>query len=126
MTTIFDKKVLPEAKAAADKAFYEVILERVPAIQKLESLDSLVDLNLTRIIDRGNNMLVLKYSANAPAIYPNIRKELLDKGIAKTHNFFGALCENVPAHHVREVLKYYGSRLQVFLTVYMNKQPRTH
>jgi len=127
MTTIFDKQILPEAADAADRAFREVILARVPAIQKLESLESLVGLNLISVERTALEMVNLKYSATAPNIYPRIRKELLEKGVVKKHNFFdhGELNKGCPSEYVREVFRFYGSRLWVYLTVYKNEQPKT-
>ena len=66
----------------------EALREQFPHLDRLESLDSLKDLRLTRIDARGDeSFVVLSYEATATeGFYPNVRTRLVAEGIGSKNN----------------------------------------
>ena len=97
----------------------QYLKSNVPEIKKLESLDELHNLKLTQGSDLGI-ILVLKYEAKAPELFPAVRQRLIDKSIAKRHNFIGTRQENkgTPEETYMVHMGFYGSKLQIVLTVH--------
>ena len=96
----------------------EDYIKIIPEIQRLESLDDLHDLNLSRSDDLGD-ILFVRYEALAPELFPHVRQRLIDSGMAKRHNVLstGRRNKNTPDETYNVRMGFYGKRLQISLTV---------
>src|SRR3989344_2910564 len=94
-----------------------------PDVRKLEGLENLDVLHLSCIFLLDDIVLV-KYYAHAPKIYPNVKKELIQRKMAEEQNIFHdeLINKGMPNEHVDTRLEYYSNSLQIFLQVYKEKQ----
>ena len=94
-----------------------------PEIRKLEELE---DLDLLRLssINFLEDIVLVKYYAHAPNIYPNIKRDLIERKIADEQNVAHEEIVNrgLESEHVDLRLRYYSIYLQIFLQVYKEKQ----
>ena len=97
----------------------EYLRANVPEIQRVESLDDLKDLKLTKHTDLSE-ILVLQYEATALTLFPAVRQRLIDKGVAKRHNMLctSVLNEGTASELYRVTIGFYGARLQVSLDIH--------
>ncbi|MBT3985473.1 hypothetical protein HOD38_05265 [archaeon] len=91
----------------------------VPEIQRIESLKELEDITLLKETD-GGIVFVLEYDIKAPALFPHVRKKIIESGIAKRHNVLNTSVENegTPEEIYSIVLGFYGNDLQIHLKVH--------
>lgn len=100
--------------------------ENIPEIQRIESLDDLQDLELVKETDLPDMVLVLRYKANTPSLFPAVRQRLLDKNVAKKHNMLHTSLRNRGTldEFYRVTMGFYGNRLLISLDVRkLNKNP---
>ena len=97
----------------------EYLRANVPEIQKLESLDDLQDLRLTKAAEL-DRILMLQYEAKGTNLFPQVRQRLIDKGIAKRHNMIGTHVDKKGTYEETYCLNmgFYGSTLRISLKVY--------
>jgi len=97
----------------------DYLRKNLPEVQRIESMDELHGLNLTGARSLVGNIIFMAYEASAPSLFPHVRQRLIDKGIAKRHNMLDTLIENegTPSETYRTHMGFYGSRLQIALTV---------
>jgi hypothetical protein len=91
----------------------------VPEIRRIESLDDLKNLTLTRQRDL-DLLLILQYEATAPTLFPAVRQRLMDAGVAKRHNMLHTSVKNEgkPDEVYNVTMGFYGARLQISLDVH--------
>ncbi|MBI4453901.1 hypothetical protein HY636_04630 [Candidatus Woesearchaeota archaeon] len=97
----------------------EYLRANLPEIQRVESLDDLKDLKLTRHTDIGV-ILMLQYEATAPTLFPAVRQRLMDAGVAKRHNMLHTSLKNegTPDEVYNVTMGFYGAKLQISLDVH--------
>jgi len=95
----------------------------VPELQRLESLVDLTNLKLVnepndfKVTDLG--LLMLRYQATAPTLFPHVRKNIISSGIAKKNNMLyrSIKCKGKSDESYSLKMGFYGNRLQIYLTV---------
>jgi len=101
----------------------EPLRKKIPEIKKLESLDDLQDLEFLGAThdDKIYELLVLSYRARAsPSLYSKVKKGSIPRIIAKKKNIVSSsvIVNNLLVEFVRIHIRYYDSRLQIFLDLY--------
>lgn len=97
----------------------EYLRTNVPEVQRVEALDDLQNLKLVKQSDL-DIILMLKYEATAPTLFPAVRQRLLDRDVAKRHNMLYTSLKNegTPDEVYNVTMGFYGNRLQISLDVH--------
>ena len=108
-----------EHLAGYRKSGMEYLSANVPEIKRIEALEDFSELTFIKDTDAGL-ILVLQYEAKAPSLFPYVRKELLDIGVAKEHNMLRISRKNIgtPEEIYNVVMGFYGSALQISIDVH--------
>ena len=100
----------------------ETLRQKVAQIARLESLDSLLDLRLTRMdVGEENPIFMAFYEGIAtPDLYPHVRANLIKKGVIGRNNNIYSGIENRGRTDESETVKFgiSGSSIQVVLKAY--------
>ncbi len=93
--------------------------ENVPQIQKLVALDDLHNLKFIKGHDLGR-ILRLGYEAVAPSLIPHVRKNLMERGIGKKHDFLFCSSKNKGKEDgsYTVIMGFYRKKLQISLEVF--------
>lgn len=100
----------------------DVLRQKVPQIDRLESLDSLRDLRLTRMEVGEENLLFMAcYEGTATVdLYPNVSDNLVEQGVINKENVLDYFRVNMGESDEHETVRFGVSNnsIQVFLKVY--------
>ncbi len=102
----------------------EGLRQKVEGIDKLESLDGLRDLRLTRLSVAEGNIFMADYEAVASQnLYPHLRARLIESGVITEHNALrsGTGNKGRPDEYESVVMGWSGNSIQVALKAYNPK-----
>ena len=97
----------------------KILREKIPSLDKLESLDSLTSLRLTDI--ETGDVLILSYEGVASQkIYPFVERYLIEERVASQNNMISSETKDLREDHEYRYIKMGFSEIsiQVFLKVY--------
>lgn len=99
----------------------DVLRQKVEGIGRLESLEGLRDLRLTRMSVAENNIFMADYEAIASqSLYPHLRARLIENGVITEHNSLrlGTGNRGQPDEYESVVMGWSGNSIQVSLKAY--------
>ena len=101
-----------------------VLRQQIEGIDRLESLDGLKDLRLTKLSVAENDIFAVNYEAVASTeLYPYLRARLIEKGVIKKQNIIRTNIGNKgqPDEFEQVSMGFSGSSIQVTLKAYNPK-----
>ena len=111
-----------------DSGVRDVLKQKVPQIERLESLDSLNDLRLTRMdVGEENPIFMAFYEGIATDdLYPHVRANLIKQGVINRGNALYSSCKNRGQSDEYESVRFgvSGSSIQIILNAYNPKYQR--
>ncbi len=99
----------------------DVLRQKVEGINRLESLDGLRDLRLTKMSVAEDNIFMADYEAIASqSLYPHLRARLIENGVITEHNALrsGTGNKGQPDEYESVVMGWSGNSIQASLKVY--------